>query len=78
MIGEAVADDNIDARHSLEYAMSIEMEHSMLFKKAKSNPGNLQEASYHICPLCGHTAPGKAPKKCPYCGVDKKKFIEVK
>lgn len=77
MIGDAVSENNIDARHSLEYVMSIDMEHAMLFKKAKSDPGNLQASLYHICPVCGHTAPDKPPKKCPYCGVDEKKFIQV-
>ena len=77
MIGDAVSEKNIDARYSLEYAMSIDMEHAMLFKKATSDPGNLQEASYHICPVCGHTAPDKPPEKCPYCGVDGTKFIQV-
>jgi rubrerythrin len=77
MIRVAVEENAIDARHSLEYAMSIEMVHAKLFKKALRDPAEVQASVYHVCPLCGHTVENEAPKKCPYCGVDAKKFIAV-
>jgi rubrerythrin len=77
MIQDAVAEKQIEARHSFEYAMSIEMIHAKLFKKALKDPDANPESTYYICPLCGHTVMDKAPNKCPYCGVDAKQFIEV-
>ena len=77
MIQDAVTEKQLDARHSLEYAMSIEMVHAKLFKKALATPEKDQVKSYFICPLCGHTVESEAPGKCPYCGVDKEKFHAV-
>ncbi|MDO9109242.1 MAG: rubrerythrin family protein [Desulfatirhabdiaceae bacterium] len=77
MIRDAVEENALDARHSLEYAMSIEMVHAKLFKKALRDPAEVLTSAYHVCPLCGHTVENEAPKKCPYCGVDAKKFIAV-
>ncbi len=76
MIKDAVEEDELEARHSFEYAMSIEMVHAKLFKKALKDPGAIPESAYYICPICGHTVMDKAPRKCPYCGVDETKFIE--
>jgi rubrerythrin len=77
MIQDAVAENQMEARHSLEYAMSIEMVHAKLYKKALANPEKDDVDTYYICPLCGHTVESKAPNKCPYCGVDKKNFHVV-
>ncbi len=78
MVKDAVAENEIDARHSLEYAMSIEMIHHKLFKKAlEKEDGNPSAEAYYVCPVCGNTVPNAAPKKCPYCGVDAKDFVRV-
>lgn len=77
MIKDAVEENEIEARHSLEYAMSIEMVHAKLFKKALEEEILNSESNYYVCPVCGHTVRGKSPKKCPYCGVDEKIFIEI-
>lgn len=77
MVKEAVAENVSDARHSFEYAMSIEMIHHKLFAKAMENESANAEASFFVCPVCGYTVRDKAPKKCPYCGVDESKFIEI-
>ena len=76
MIKDAVAENQTEARYSFEYAMSIEMVHAKLLKKPLKNPSEIPESVYYICPVCGHTVRDKAPKKCPYCGVDEKRFIE--
>lgn len=78
MIQDAVAENELEARHSLEYAMSIEMIHAKLFKKALQDPHANAETVYYICPVCGNTVADQPPKKCPYCGVDAKDFVEVK
>lgn len=77
MVKDAVADNNIEARHSLEYAMSIEMIHAKLFKKALEEESANAAAMFYVCPVCGYTVRGKAPKKCPYCGVDETRFMEI-
>ena len=77
MVKDAVADKEIEARHSLEYAMSIEMMHAKFFKAALENPEANPDAVYYVCPVCGNTVKDKPPQKCPYCGVDAKDFVEV-
>ena len=77
MIQEAVADKEIEARHSLEYAMSIEMLHAKFFKAALDNPQENADTVYYVCPVCGNTVKNKPPQKCPFCGVDAKDFVEV-
>jgi rubrerythrin len=77
MIKEAVAENEIEARHSFEYAMSIEMIHHKLFQKALDNEAENASGNLYVCPTCGYTVRDKAPKKCPYCGVDQAKFIEI-
>ena len=77
MVQDAVTDKEIEARHSLEYAMSIEMMHAKFFKAALENPEANADAVYYVCPVCGNTVKGNPPKKCPFCGVDAKDFVEV-
>ncbi|MGA2227385.1 MAG: rubrerythrin family protein [Syntrophobacteraceae bacterium] len=78
MIKDAVAENQTEARYSLEYAMSIEMIHAKMFKKALEDPNANAEAVYYVCPVCGNTVMNEPPKKCPYCGVDAKEFEEVR
>jgi rubrerythrin len=77
MVKDAVEENQIEARHSIEYAMSIEMVHHALFKKALDEEEKNRDALFYVCPTCGHTVRGKAPKKCPYCGEDQARFIEI-
>ncbi len=77
MIQEAVAEKEIPARHSLEYAMSVEMIHAKFMKAALENPQANADTVYYVCPVCGYTATNKPPQKCPFCGVDGKDFAEV-
>lgn len=77
MAQAAAADEETQARYSFEYAMSVEMIHAKLFKKALDDPEADSVAAYHICPVCGYTMANQPPKKCPLCGVDAKKFIQV-
>lgn len=77
MVQDAVQDKDMQARHSFEYAMSIEMIHARLFKKALEDPHANRVALYYVCPVCGYIVADEPPKKCPYCGVDATKFIEV-
>ncbi len=62
MLQDAVAEKEIEARYSLEYAMSIEMMHAKFFKAALENPQADSDAVYYVCPVCGNTVKGKAPQ----------------
>jgi rubrerythrin len=78
MIQTAAAEKMMDARYSLEYAMSIEMVHAKLFKKMMADPAKNDVEAYFVCPVCGHTTASQAPRRCPYCGVDAAEFHEVR
>ena len=77
MIQDAVSDDALAARHSLEYGMSIGPVISKFISKAISQPDADESGSYYICPVCGNIEFGKPPAKCPFCGVDASDFVYV-
>jgi rubrerythrin len=77
MVQDAVKDDAIDARHSLEYGMSIGPIIAKLISKAIGSPDADESGAYYVCPICGNIEYGKPPSKCPFCGVDAKDFEEV-
>jgi len=77
MIQDAVTDDALEARHSLEYGMSIGPVITKLISKAMSNPDADESGSYYVCPVCGNIEFGKPPAKCPFCGVDASDFVSV-
>jgi len=77
MVQDAVTDDALEARHSLEYGMSIGPVITRLINKAMSHLDGDSEGSYFVCPLCGNIEFGNPPDKCPFCGVDAKQFEVV-
>jgi rubrerythrin len=77
MVQDAVKDDALEARHSLEYGMSIGPIIAKLINQAISGPDAGESGAYYICPICGNVEQGKPPAKCPFCGVDAKDFAEV-
>ena len=77
LVQDAVDDEALQGRHSLEYAMSIGPIIAKLLSKAIASPDAHEPGSYYICPVCGNIEFGKAPDKCPFCGVDASDFIEV-
>ena len=77
MVKDATEEGAIEARHSLEYAMSIGPIITKLIGKAIGNLEIDEEGSYFICPVCGNIEYGKPPEKCPFCGVDSGLFVEV-
>ena len=38
---------------------------------------DLPAAPIWVCSVCGHTAVGEAPDKCPVCGAAKQKFAAI-
>jgi rubrerythrin len=77
MVQDAVADEALAARHSLEYGMSIGPILTKLISKAISDPAAKVEGSYYVCPVCGNIEFGSPPDKCPFCGVDASDFVAV-
>ena len=77
MVQDAVKDDALEARHSLEYGMSIGPVITKLISKAIGNPDTDESGSYYVCPVCGNIEFGKPPAKCPFCGVDASDFASV-
>jgi len=78
MVQDATAEGALEARHSLEYAMSIGPIITKLISKAIGNLGLDEDGSYFVCPVCGNIEFGKPPNKCPFCGVDSRLFVEVR
>jgi rubrerythrin len=79
-IAEAETEGNRGAVHSFRNAMAVEKTHFDLYSKALESVGagkDLADAPIYVCDVCGHTAAGEVPDKCPVCGASKAKFKEV-
>ena len=77
MVQDAVRDEALEARHSLEYGMSIGPVITKLISKAIGQSDADESGSYYVCPVCGNIEFGKPPAKCPFCGVDADDFVAV-
>ncbi|MBU0511185.1 MAG: rubrerythrin family protein [Chloroflexi bacterium] len=67
------------AIRSFHYAKEAEIIHEEMYSdaKAKVEAGeDIESAPVYVCPVCGHTAIGEAPDKCPICGLPKEKYKE--
>jgi len=77
MIKEAEAEGIKGALRSFSYANEVEKVHAGLYQKALEELGKNGEVDYHVCQVCGYTAEGEPPDKCPVCGALKKSFKKV-
>ena len=60
-------------------AMVAEKVHAGLYEKAKESVDRGKDLDYfpvQVCGVCGFTAEGEAPDKCPVCGAPKEKFVK--
>ncbi|MEW6110461.1 MAG: rubrerythrin family protein [Nitrospirota bacterium] len=76
---KAVAElqDEKKAVKSMHYALEAEKIHAVLYSEAKDavkSGKDMEVGEINICPVCGHTVIGKAPERCPICGVQEDKF----
>lgn len=58
------------AEMSFSGALKVEIIHQKLFREALEKlemDGDLAEAEYYICPVCGYPAISVAPDFCPIC-----------
>lgn len=79
-IKEAEGDKKTDAVLVFTYAMKAEQVHAKLYEKAivlLKNGSDMGREKVLLCPVCGNIELGKAPDKCPICGVFGKQFKEI-
>jgi len=79
-IEEAEKEENAKAKRTFEYANKVEEVHHELFQKALKavkEGAEIKEEPYYVCPVCGYTAAGEAPEKCPVCGAPAKSFKKI-
>lgn len=66
------------AQLSFFYALSAEKTHAALFQKAKQSVDSTKKDApmgpIQICNVCGWTAEGDIPDKCPICGARRDQF----
>ncbi len=65
------------AEQSTHYALEAEKIHADLYKKAKESvkaKKDMDIGDIYICTVCGYTAVGKVPEKCPVCGAPSSAF----
>lgn len=68
------------AKRMFGYAVQAEAVHAKLYQAALDavRAGkDLLESRFYLCPVCGHIEFGKAPEKCPICGVKGEKYVTV-
>ena len=79
-IRTAEVENRTDAVLAFTHAMKAEQVHAGLYRKAfdaiKAGHDIGREKVY-LCPVCGNIELGKAPDKCPICGVFGKQFREI-
>ena len=79
-IEQAKAEGNRRAEITFDYANKVEKIHHRLYQKALDalDAGQQPEDKpYFVCQVCGYTAAGDAPEKCPICGASHANFKEV-
>jgi rubrerythrin len=77
MIEEAKAEDVKGALRSFSSANEVEKIHAELYQKALDSLGSNEEVDYYVCEVCGFTAEGDPPDKCPICNVKKEMFRKI-
>ncbi|MEW5914195.1 MAG: rubrerythrin family protein [Thermodesulfobacteriota bacterium] len=78
MIAGAKAENQTEALRSFEYANAVEKIHAKLYQKLLDNlGGNLGDYPYFVCPVCGYTAEGQAPDRCPVCNAKGDRFLKI-
>ncbi len=76
----AQQEGNRQAAWSFDVANKVEQVHANLYKKAieeLKGKKDLVGRDYYVCSVCGNTAEGYPPEKCPICGALKAKFNKI-
>jgi rubrerythrin len=75
MIKDAAAERAVERYFG--FANEAEKIHAALYTEAAEKMGDLEEAEYHVCSVCGHTVAGEPEGKCPICGAAPKAYFKV-
>jgi rubrerythrin len=68
------------AKRMFGYAVKAEAVHARLYQGALDavlQGRDLAEASFYLCPVCGHIEMGAPPDVCPICGTKGSRFTQV-
>ncbi|HEY49536.1 MAG TPA: rubrerythrin family protein [Dehalococcoidia bacterium] len=79
-IEQAEKEQKPKAVRTFEWARKVEMAHESLYKAALDalqGGGKPRGGDYYVCQVCGFTAEGEAPERCPVCGAPAKQFLKV-
>jgi len=79
-IEQAESENNKRAEVTFRFANEVEKIHHGLYEEALKvvEAGQkLKDESYFVCQVCGCTAAGEAPERCPVCGAPRNKFNRV-
>jgi rubrerythrin len=77
MIEEAEAEGVKGALRSFSSANEVEKIHADLYQKALDSLGSNEEVDYYVCEVCGYTAEGEPPDRCPVCNVTRQMFKKI-
>jgi rubrerythrin len=79
-IAQAKIDKNAMAEAAFNLANQVEKVHHGLYHQALTDlqaGKKLPSKPYFVCQVCGHTAEGEAPDKCPVCGALKVMYKKI-
>ena len=79
-IEQAGKEEKPKAVRTFEWARKVEMIHESLYKAALDGleRGDRKQAvDYYVCQVCGMTAEGQAPDRCPVCGAPRTQFAKI-
>ena len=66
------------AERTFSWARQVEITHEGLYKAAlEALQSKAPPKDFYVCQVCGHTAEGEAPDKCPVCGAARAQFKKV-
>ncbi|MEI6450400.1 MAG: ferritin family protein, partial [Actinomycetes bacterium] len=63
---------NAQASRSIKYAVKAEMDHKWMYSEARDKAVDGKDIAAQpvsVCLVCGHTAIGDVPDKCPVCAA---------
>ncbi|HAL60889.1 MAG TPA: rubrerythrin [Chloroflexi bacterium] len=67
------------AIRSTSWALEAEKIHAQMYKEAEGaveKGVDPELGAIYICQVCGHTAEGEPPEKCPVCGAKRQKYVK--
>ena len=72
--------DGHKAKRMFKFAVDAEEVHAKLYAlalAAAEKGVDLTEATFHLCPVCGHIEFGEAPENCPICATPGAMYVTV-